>query len=414
MRNFYYKAVDKEGNSKEGIITAISDQDAIVKIKGQGLYLTEIYQTAKKDYSKGFSSIWESFILRLVRPRIKMKQLVPFVSDLAVLCDSGISLVKALTILYNQTISRRLKRIIRDLRSDVESGQSLSDGLSKHPECFSKLFINMVHAGEIGGVLGGTLDRLASLYEKTLRLEGKLKTALIYPIFVLLFALVVVIFIVAFIIPKFFVIFADVGTKLPLPTMMLYHISLFLRERWIFLAVVFLVGIGVLKILMHIKRVQFIVDVVKIRLPVFGIIFKKVSISRFCRTFGTLLISGVPILQTLSVAKEATGNMVYEQAIEQVKGSIKEGESIAGPLSHYANFPPLVTNMITVGEETGALSQMLLKISDRYDDEVDVLVSQLSSLLEPFLIVGLGIIVAFIVISLFLPLVSIVENLTGL
>lgn len=414
MAHFQYKAVDKAGHEQDGSIFAASYQDAFAKIKDRGLYPTEIYQATEKELRAINVPFKKKSLLRFFMPPLKTKQLVPFVSDLAVLLDSGISLVRALSVLQNQTLSKRLKYIINEISADVEGGASLSDALSKHPHSFSHLFVNMVRAGELGGILGQALNRLAVLYEKNSRLESKLKAALTYPMVVLCFALAVVVFIVAFIVPKFFEIFGDMGAELPQLTVMLYNVSMFVRAQWLPIGVSIVVIIVSLKIALRFRPFRFVFDGLMLRLPVFGILFSKVSIARFCRTFGTLLASGVPILQTLSVAKDATGNLVFEQAIERVKDSVKEGESVAGPLSQYAMFPPLVINMITVGEETGALNHMLIKIADRYDEDVDTMVSQLSSLVEPFLIVGLGIIVGFIVISLFLPLVSIVQNLTAI
>ena len=414
MPDFYYKAVNKGGDEKEGVISAVSYKDAFMRIKGEGFYPVEIYQEAHRDQAGYVRSSLRRRLSRLFRPKIKVKQLAPLISDLAVLIDSGISLVRALTILQRQTISRHLRGVIQDLRSDVESGQTFSDALSKHPDIFSKLFINMIRAGEVGGILSEALERLSILYEKSARLEAKLKAALTYPLLVLFFAVAVVIFVVAIIVPKFFVIFSDIGADLPALTVMLYTLSNLVRHWWFPLLIVcFGCGVAV-RLSVAVPQVRYMLDLFILRIPVFGKVMSKVSISRFCRTFGTLLASGVPILQTLSIAKDAAGNRVYERAVERVKDSIKEGESVAGPLSHYGIFPPLVTNMITVGEETGELSTMLIKIADRYDDEVDTLIGQLTTLIEPFLIVGMGVIVGFIVIALFLPLASIVEKLTGI
>ncbi len=413
MPDFSYQAIDKKGNEKEGIVKAVSYKDAFIKIKAENLYPTEIYQTTEKDYANRLLRHKRNIVIDFIFHRSKTKELVSFISDFSVLVDAGISLMRSLTVLSKQAMSKRMQGVILELRTDVEGGQSFSDALSKHPSYFSKLFINMIRAGEVGGIFADTLDRLAHLYEKNARLQAKLKAALTYPFVVLSFALIVVIFIIGVIVPKFFVIFDDIGTELPMITVALYSISQFVRNWWLFVIISFFVLMISFRLLLCIKAVRYVSDVCLIKLPVLGTLFSKVSISRFCRTFGTLLSSGVPILQTLSIAKDATGNMVYAQAIERVKESVKEGEGVAGPLSQYSLFPPLVTNMITVGEETGALAKMLLKISDRYDEEVDIMVGQISSLIEPFLLIGLGIVVGVIVAALFLPLVSIVENLTG-
>lgn len=413
MPDFFYKAVNKSGEEKEGLISAASYKDAFTRIKSEGYYPTEISYEKNTDAAKSVTSRGKRLVRRFLRPRVKVKQLAPLVSDLAVLIDAGVALVRSLGVLEKQAISPHLRKLIVELRSDVEAGQTFSDALSKHPDVFSKLFINMVRAGEVGGVLSETLSRLAVLYEKSARLQSKIKAALTYPIVVLVFALAVVTFVVALIVPRFFVIFGDIGADLPFLTTVLYSVSQVVRTLWLPLAIVLVLCVLIVRIILILPPIRFAIDHLLLRLPVFGDLFMKVSISRFCRTFGTLLASGVPILQTLTIAKDAAGNMVYEKAIEKVKESIKEGEGIAGPLSQYVIFPPLVTNMITVGEETGELARMLIKVADRYDDEVDVLIGQLTSLLEPFLIIGLGIIVGLIVIALFLPLASIVERLTG-
>lgn len=413
MAEYAFKALDARGNEKEGSVSADSYQEAIARVKEQGLYPTDVFQRSQGDYEDKGLLQKRTFLQRLLPPKVKMKHLVPFVSDLAVLVDAGVPLIRALDVLSHQGMARDVRAVIAEVRSDVEGGQSLSAALSKQPQCFPPLFVNMVRSGEVSGMLGHALSRLAILYEKTARLERKIKAALMYPFFVLLFALSVVVFIVAFVVPKFFVIFGELGSELPLPTQLLHGFSLFLQHYWI--GILFLgvfAGFG-MKFLQTVPKVKYALDGMKLRLPVFGALFLKVGISRFCRTFGTLLGSSVPILQTLSVAKDAAENLVLVQAIERVKNSIKEGESVATPLSSSGLFPPLVTNMIMVGEETGALDGMLIKVADRYEEEVDVLVSQLTSLIEPFLIIGLGVIVGFIVVALFLPLVSLVQGLTG-
>jgi len=414
MPDFYYKAVNKQGEEAEGAITATSYKDAFMMIKRKGFYPTEIFQEAHRDQASAVQSGWKKFFKHLFRKRVKMKQLAPLVSDLAVLTDAGISLVRGFSVLENQAMTPHLKEVLQNVRADIEAGQTFSDALSKHPEAFSKLFINMVRAGEVGGVLSESLERLATLYEKSARLESKIIAALTYPIMVLVFALGVVVFVVAFAVPKFFVIFQDMQTDLPAMTMFLYGVSSVFRNWWLPITILVVGLCSSLRFFLVLPVVRYAYDSLILRFPVFGLLFTKVSISRFCRTFGTLLSSGVPILQTLTIAKEAAGNMVYEKAIERVKESIKEGESVAGPLSQHAIFPPLVTNMIMVGEETGELSKMLIKVADRYDDEIDVLIGQLTSLIEPILMVGLGVIVLFIVIALFLPLMTIVDQLTGM
>ncbi len=410
MQSYFYKALDKSGVEKEGYIDADSYKDAFAGVKALGLYPVEIYQkqsvlSIPKDTAKpGKTGIFTA-------KKVKKKDLAPFINDLAVMIDSGVPLVRALSVLATQVPNPALKNIVLDVRSGVESGQTFSESLAKHPEVFNKLFINMTRAGEVGGVLPETLKRLAILYDKSVRLESKLKAALIYPLMVLLFAGSVVTFVVAFIVPKFFVVFEDMGAQLPAVTQALYFVSSFIREKWYVVAGMFFFAVLSVKFLMKYPPIRYFVDTLSLKIPVFGPLLTKIAISRFTRTFGTLIASGVPILQTVAIAKDAVGNMAFERVIEKVRESIKEGEGVSVPISRYKIFPPLVSNMITVGEETSNLSNMLVKIADRYDDDVDIMVSQLTSLIEPFLIIGLGIIVAVIVIALFLPLVAIVENI---
>lgn len=414
MPQFTYKALDKKGIETQGVVTADNYKEAIKLIKQRDLYPTEVNQSVYSSPSLAEKKEKPvSLFSRLMQPSVKTKHIAPFINDLATLLDAGLPLVRALDVMTNQTISPGLIKIVKSLSADVEGGQTFSDSLGRYPKYFPPLFINMVKAGEMGGVLGESLSRLARIYEKNARLESRMKAALMYPATVLFFASMVVVFIVAFVVPKFFTMFADMGSDIPAATQFLYDSSQFIQGYWPFFVVAIFGLIALVKFLYTVPKARFWFDKLKLALPVFGKLLKKVSISRFCRTFGTLLASGVPILQTLTVAKSAAGNVVYEQAIDRVKESLKEGESIAMQLTVKSLFPPLVTNMIMVGEETGTLSDMLMRVADRFDDDVDTMVAQLTSLIEPFLIVGLGMIVGFIVIALFLPLVSVVSNLTG-
>ncbi|MBN1493807.1 MAG: type II secretion system F family protein, partial [Candidatus Omnitrophica bacterium] len=291
----------------------------------------------------------------------------------------------------------------------------LSESLKKHSRYFPDLYINMIRAGELGGgqLLSEVLTRLSDLCENTERLNTKIKSALTYPAIVLSFALLVVATLVTFILPKFFIIYEDLDLALPYVTSILFNITWFMKEKWYYFFTLIVIFIAVISILIRKESIRYLWDKHKLRLPVFGDVFKKVSISRFSRTFGTLLNSGVPILQALSIVKDATGNLSMSRAIESVKNSIREGESIASPLSHFPDFPPLVTNMIAIGEETGNVGNMLIKIADKYDEEVETLLMQLTALLEPFLILFLGVIVGFIIIALFMPLVSLMQSISA-
>lgn len=416
MAYFSYHAIDQAGNEKMGTIIADSKSAAIKKIKKLHYYPTKIYPI-DKDFSVSPEPLDTRRKRRflLFRRRVKARDIATFVRDLAVLIEAGMPIVRSLTIMQLQIISPAMQDIIESIRTDVENGQGLSESLKKHSRYFPDLYINMIRAGELGGgqLLSEVLTRLSDLCENTERLNTKIKSALTYPAIVLSFALLVVATLVTFILPKFFIIYEDLDLALPYVTSILFNITWFMKEKWYYFFTLIVIFIAVISILIRKESIRYLWDKHKLRLPVFGDVFKKVSISRFSRTFGTLLNSGVPILQALSIVKDATGNLSMSRAIESVKNSIREGESIASPLSHFPDFPPLVTNMIAIGEETGNVGNMLIKIADKYDEEVETLLMQLTALLEPFLILFLGVIVGFIIIALFMPLVSLMQSISA-
>jgi type IV pilus assembly protein PilC len=336
-----------------------------------------------------------------------------FTRQLATLIGSGLPLVRALYVLERQEKSGILKTTIRGLAEQVEGGSSFSEALSKFPKAFPPLYVNTVKAGEAGGVLEVVLTRLAEFAEKSQRLEGRIKSAMVYPALVLTMALSVLGFLITFIVPKFLQIFKEMNVELPVMTKVLLVVSDFARSRWY-------IGIGLVVLLIVLWNVLYslpvtklLIDKGKLEIPVMGQLLRKIAIARFSRTLGTLLSSGVPILQSLMVSKDTTGNEAMARSIVVVHDAVREGETIAKPLLKAGLFPAMAVNMISVGEETGALDQMLLKVADVYDEEVDVTVTGLMSLLEPFLIIGLGMIVGFIVIAMFLPLFQLVTALGG-
>ena len=346
--------------------------------------------------------------------RVKPKELTAFTRQFATLLDAGLPVVRSLDILHTQLRPGILKAAIADVKEDVEGGSSLSEGLGKHPRVFDKLYVNMIRAGEAGGVLDEILERLADYREKAQRLQQKIIGALVYPAAVVFIASCILSFIMIFIIPKFQEMFVemDVG-ELPGPTLVLLAISSAMKNYWyilIFTPVLFWV---IFKLIVRTPRGRLVVDAISLKVPIFGGIISKSSVSRFCRTLGTLVTSGVPILEALSIIKLATSNAVVANAVETVHNSIKEGDTIAEPLKHSGVFDDLVVNMIQVGEETGELDKMLMKVADTYDNEVDTLVSALMSLLEPILIVVMGLTVGFIVIALFMPLIKIMDKLSS-
>jgi type IV pilus assembly protein PilC len=343
--------------------------------------------------------------------RVKHKQLTQFTQQLSVLMDAGLPIVRSLKILGNQQKPGLLKNIVIEVSEDVETGSSFSEALAKHPKTFDKLYVNMVKAGEAGGVLDVILQRLATFMERMEALKRKIIGASIYPAVVITIAVAVVLAIMTFIVPKFEEVFKQVKVPMPGLTLMLMEISNFVKGYWYVIIAFPFVLFFALGAWGRTKGGRLTIDRMKLHAPLVGPIMKKSVIARFCRTLGTLLQSGVPILEALAIVKNATGNEVVSNAIGTVHDSIREGESIAEPLAACGVFDDIVINMIDVGEETGELDKMLLKISDNYDAEVDAAVSALMSVMEPILIVGLGFTVGFIVVALFLPLISLLEGI---
>ena len=343
--------------------------------------------------------------------RVKHKQLTQFTQQLSVLMDAGLPIVRSLKILGNQQKPGLLKNIVIEVSEDVETGSSFSEALAKHPKTFDKLFVNMVKAGEAGGVLDVILQRLATFMERMEALKRKIIGASIYPAVVITIAVAVVLAIMTFIVPKFEEVFRQVKVPMPGLTLMLMEISNFVKGYWYVIVAFPFVLFFIMGAWGRTKGGRLTIDRMKLHAPLVGPIMKKSVIARFCRTLGTLLQSGVPILEALAIVKNATGNEVVSNAIGTVHDSIREGESIAEPLAACGVFDDIVINMIDVGEETGELDKMLLKISDNYDAEVDAAVSALMSVMEPILIVGLGFTVGFIVVALFLPLISLLEGI---
>jgi type IV pilus assembly protein PilC len=327
--------------------------------------------------------------------------------------NAGLAMVRCLDILSEQTEDKKLQQTLIQVRRDVEGGSTLSNALSKHPTVFSTLYTSMVKAGEMGGVLDEVLERLAGFMEKDYALKKKVKSALTYPVVILIMALGIVFFLVTYILPTFVTLFEGMNLELPLPTRVLIGTTKAVRNPVILIPLIGVVVVGGVFVNRYIStplgKKQY--DLLKLNIPVFGLLNKKVAISRFCRTLGTLLSSGVPIMQALEIVGKASGNEIIAMTVGKIRESIREGESIASPLGASGMFPPMVTQMVAVGEETGNLDAMLSKISDFYDTEVEYLLSSLTSMLEPIMIVGMGAIVGFIVVSVFLPLYQLIGNM---
>jgi len=409
MPTFTYEALDSQGKEVKGEIDAVSSEEAIVKIRNKSYFPTNVKEKATKRQRVGGGGGKKKKTFAL--GKVKAKQLCTFTRQLSTLQDAGLPIVRSLKILEEQQKPGVLKNQLVDVAEDVEGGSTLSEALAKHPKTFNKLYVNMVRAGEAGGVLDSILERLAAFMEKSQRLKKQVISALIYPAAVITVAGAILVGIMIVIIPKFEDMFRDMRMQLPALTQTLITISKWLKNNWYFLPAFPFTFFVIMKIVAANKTGRYIIDKMKLKLPLFGMIISKSTISRFCRTLGTLIASGVPILEALSIVKEATGNAVFETALGRVHDSIREGENIVGPLAQSKVVDSMVLNMVDVGEETGELDKMLLKVADTYDEDVDALVGGMMSLIEPLLIVSLGLCVGFIVVALFLPLISLMQNI---
>lgn len=423
MAKFSYVALDARGQEQQGTIDAPNQNDAIAQLRQNGLFPTSISEgggkapkaaqvpaARKSEVAKSRSA--KSLV---GKKGIKGKILMVFTRQLATLIDAGLPLLRGLTVLAKQERDPVLKGTISALADTVQGGSTFSEALAQHPKIFNKLYVNMVKAGELGGVLEIVLNRLAEFQEKAQKIKNKVVAAMVYPVIVLVIAIVILAFLLVFIVPKFQEIFNDMlgGKQLPALTRFVMGVSdLFKNNFLIVFGVVAAIIFGYIMV-ERTEKGRAIIDKIKLRMPLFGDLLRKGAISRFTRTLGTLVTSGVPILQALNITRETAGNMVIATAISKVHDSVKEGESIVQPLEASGVFPPMVISMIDVGEETGQLPDMLLKIAEVYDDEVDNAVSGLTSLLEPIMIVFLAVVVGTIVIALFLPLISIISGMQG-
>ncbi len=425
MPRFTYVALDSRGQESSGLVDANSVNEVVGHLRQAGFFPTNVYEEgqggapakktrrASKTKEPRLRSLTSKEITLFQRKAVKPKVLMIFTRQLATLIDSGLPLLRGLNVLQKQERDTVLKRTINQLAESVQSGNTFSESLATHPAIFNDLYVNMVKAGEVGGVLELVLNRLAEFQEKAQKIKNKVLAAMVYPIIVMILAIAILAFLLVFIVPKFEAIFHDMLGDKPLPTITLFVIgvSRFVQAHGLILLGALIVIFAGSHVLARTKRGRQGLDRLKLHLPLFGDLLRKTAISRFSRTLGTLVSSGVPILQALNITRETAGNSVIADAISQVHDSVKEGESIVQPLEASAAFPPMVISMIDVGEETGKLPEMLLKIAEVYDDEVDNAVAGLTAMLEPIMIVVLAVIVGTIVIALFMPLISIISGL---
>jgi type IV pilus assembly protein PilC len=432
MPKYNYVAMDQKGKETKGTLEVANQNEAIGRVKEMGLFPTKIVEIEKskekgetqkakpagkapgKAGKKG-SALNFQIKIPGISGGVKSKVLTTFTRQLATLVDAGLPLLRGLRVLEKQEKHPTLKNIIAELALSIEGGSTFSEGLAQHPKVFNRLFVNMVKAGELGGVLEVVLTRLSEFMEKAQKIKGKVIAAMFYPVAVLIVATGILIILMVKVVPSFeqvFIGMAD-GAQLPAFTRLVLGISRMMKDN-----ILMTLGIvaGIVILFMLFKRTKFgrhATDKFKLKMPVVGPVVSKVAISRFTRTLGTLISSGVPILQALTIVRETAGNVVISNAVNAIHESVKEGETITAPLEASGVFPPMVISMVDVGEQTGALPEMLLKIADNYDEEVDNAVAAMTSLLEPIMIVFLAVVVGSIVIAMFLPLIDLMNRVGG-
>ncbi len=415
MPTYKFEALDTTGGEVKDSVEALSEEEAQQKIKQMGYFVTKIIevQSGKKKDKKAKQLTGRRRKRRtLTIGGVSMKQLCTFTRQFSTLQDAGLPVLRSLKILEHQMKPGVLKNALIDVVEDVESGSTLSEAFSKHPKCFDRLYVNMVKAGEAGGALEVILQRLADFKEKAQSLKRRITGAMVYPVAVITVAVGILSFIMIYIIPKFEKIFADFQMTLPVMTLVLMKTSKWFVQNWWLIPLCPVAFWLLIKLIRLNKTGNYMVDRLSLGIPVMGTIVEKTVLARTTRTLGTLVSSGVPILEALSIVRETCTNAVYERCYLRVYESIREGETIAQPLKESRLVDDMVVNMIDVGEETGDLDTMLSKIADVYDEEVNVLVEGLIALLEPIMIVTLGLIIGSIVIALFLPLIKLLEGLS--
>ncbi|MBA3608550.1 MAG: type II secretion system F family protein [Chthoniobacterales bacterium] len=400
MMTFSYQARDGAGNIVNGIQDAINEDNAVTSLMSRGLMVLSLQQKAAASRTK--NKAWT----------VKETDLVLFTRQLATMVDAGISLVQALTALYEQCDPKRqknLRTVISDVTSRVQGGETFHEAIAKHPRVFNRLFVSMVKAGEAGGLLSEILDRLAGFLEASARLRKKVKSAMTYPVIVISIAFLITTFLIVRVVPVFGEIFKDFGASLPAPTQFLIDLSDFIRARWYFMILGMVGAFFGIRTFLRSTRGRQLSDKWKLKLPVFGPLIHKICMSRFARTFAQLIRSGVPILEVLDIVGGTSGNHVVEESIKGVSTDVEKGDNLSVALSKKKIFPPMMLRMVAAGESTGRIDTMLEKMADFWDEEIEALLDALTSLIEPLLIVFLGVIVGGIVIAMFLPIFKLNE-----
>jgi type IV pilus assembly protein PilC len=402
MPVYVWEGRTRQGTVKKGLIEAGNEAAVMAQLRGQMIVPVSV-KAKPKDLLEGIS---------LLQGKVKTRELVVFTRQFATMIDAGLPLVQCLEIQAEQQPNKAFQKVLQSVKSDVEQGATFADSLGKHPKVFDELFVNLVAAGEVGGILDTILSRLATYLEKADALKRKVKGAMVYPITVLVVAIGVLVLLLVKVIPVFEQMFSDFGGTLPGPTQTVVNLSHFMQTYIMhFLIVTTAVLIGFFQARRRVPKFRYQSDAVFLKLPVFGSLLKKVAVARFSRTLGTMISSGVPILDALDICAKTAGNKVIEAALQKTRSAISEGRTIAEPLEASGVFPGMVVQMIGVGEQTGAMDAMLAKIADFYDDEVDTAVEALTSLLEPLMMVFLGGSIGGILIAMYLPIFKLAENI---
>jgi type IV pilus assembly protein PilC len=399
MPSFEWKGRDRAGRPQSGILVAENKETVLAVLRRQ-----QIVPSAVKEKGKEIA-------LPKIRGGVDDKSLAVFTRQFSVMIDAGLPLVQCLQILGEQEENKTFQRIILQVREDVESGSSLANALKKHPNAFNDLYVNMVAAGETGGILDTILQRLAIYIEKAYKLKSQVKSAMIYPAAVIGIAVMVVWVILWKVIPVFASLFISLGANLPLPTVIVVAASKFIGRFWWLIGGLAAAGFFALRRYYATENGRMVIDGLLLKMPILGLVLRKIAVARFCRTLGTLLSAGVPVLESLEITAHTSGNAVIEKAILEVRKQVEEGKSMAEPLKGTNAFPPMVVQMISVGEATGAMDTMLAKIAEFYEDEVDTAVAGMMKLIEPILILFLGIVVGGIVIAMYLPMFSLISQI---
>jgi type IV pilus assembly protein PilC len=402
MAVFTWEGRTRQGTVKKGVIEAANEATVMAQLRAQMIVPVSV-KAKSKDLLEGFS---------LLKGSVKIRELVVFTRQFATMIDAGLPLVQCLDIQAEQQPNKTFQKVLREVKADVEQGSTFADGLAKHPRVFDELYTNLITAGEIGGILDTILNRLATYLEKADSLRRKVKGAMVYPITVLVVAIGVLALLLVKVIPVFEQMFKDFGGALPGPTQMVVNVSHFMQAYIMYMLIGLTAAIiGFFQARRRVPSFRYRTDALALRLPVFGTLLRKVAVARFSRTLGTMISSGVPILDALDICARTAGNKVIEAALQRTRAAISEGRTIAEPLEASGVFPGMVVQMIAVGEQTGAMDAMLSKIADFYDDEVDTAVEALTSLLEPLMMVFLGGSIGAILIAMYLPIFKLAENI---